>query len=97
MEGIKIINVVNTIDKRGNDCYKITIKFTKSQFSHVKERLILYYLLQTNADDLKITDDDMIKIKTVINDDDMFFIEHLSKNTSVIEIIYNNAINHPLN
>jgi hypothetical protein len=90
MEGIKIINVVNTIAENGNDCYIITFEFTKSRYTHVKERLILYYLLQASADELKITDNDMIKIKTVINDDDFFYIEHLTRTTSVIELIYKN-------
>jgi hypothetical protein len=88
MEDIKFINVVHTVENNKADSYLITFEFNRKMYSHVKERLIPNYLLMATANELKITEDDMHKIKTVINDDDFYVIEHLNKITSVIELIY---------
>jgi hypothetical protein len=52
--------------------------------------LIAYYLLQATAEELRLTKEDIKRIREVINNDDYYYIEHPIKTTSIIEIVCNN-------
>jgi hypothetical protein len=82
MEDIKIANYIHT-NENAHDCYKMSFEFNRTRYPHIRERLIIYYLLQSIADEIE----DIEKIRQVINDDDFYLIEHPTKYTSIIEIV----------